>query len=221
MKTCLRASENIQPQQPGSNRCCGWSSVGTVALDLPPASLPAHNDAHTQFRAIKADLRRRQRERYDSNARHLQVPDGKVVYMRKETTSSIAGQKTRFLHSFDGPFLVTGHPHNRQDLLNLRHIPSGQDWPHPVNVEKIVVVPYSTSSDISPLATVEGENDAVLPPDTPMVNSFLPESRFSRSSLPFRTVLKFHSVEVFCSIPSLQVLVRVLSTWQRNFSQTW
>ena len=39
--------------------------------------------------------------------------------------------------------------------FKLGHATSGQDWPHPVNVEKIVVVPDTTQSDISPLATVE------------------------------------------------------------------
>ena len=140
-------------------------SPETISLDLQLQSLPADHyahhlvarmqQAHEQFRAIKADLRRRQRELYDIASRDLHVPDGKLVYLRKESAPSKSGQKSRFLRNFDGPFIVTGHPHGRQDLLNLRHATSGQDWPHPVNVEKIVVVPDTTQSDISPLATVE------------------------------------------------------------------
>ena len=114
-------------------------SPETVSLDLPPLNLsPDHyaynlvqrmKDAHTLFFSIKSDLRRRQRKLYDLTSRDITVPDGKLVYMRKESHSSISGQKPRFLRNFDGPFLVTGHPHDSSDLLHLRHIPSGKDWP--------------------------------------------------------------------------------------------
>eukprot|EP00795_Rhopilema_esculentum_P015709 gene15709-7003_t len=66
----------------------------------------------------------------------------------------MAQDNLAFDSSFLSPYLEC-HPHGRQDLLNLRHATSGQDWSHPVNVEKIVVVPDTTPSDISPLATVE------------------------------------------------------------------
>ena len=68
-------------------------SPETIALHLPPirasADQYAHNlvsrmkQAHAQFRDIKADLRRRQRELYDIASRDLEVPEGKIVYMRK------------------------------------------------------------------------------------------------------------------------------------------
>ena len=135
----------------------------TISLDLPLQSLPADHyahhlvarmqQAHEQFRAIKADLR--QRELGDIASHDLHMPDGKLVYLRRESAPSKSGQKSRFVRNFDGPFIVSGNPHGRQDLLKLRHATSGQDWPHPVNVEKIVVVTDTTPSDSSPLATVE------------------------------------------------------------------
>ena len=146
-------------------------SPETVSLDLPPLNLsPDHyaynlvqrmKDAHTLCFSIKSDLRRRQRELYDLTSRDITVPDGKLVYMRKESHSSISGQKPRFLRNFDGPFLVTGHPHDRSDLLHLRHIPSGKDWPHPVNIEKIIVIPDISPSDISPADTIDNADDTL------------------------------------------------------------
>ena len=146
-------------------------SPETVSLDLPPLNLsPDHfaynlvqrmKEAHTLFFSIKSDLRRRQRELYDLTSRDITVPDGKLVYMRKESHSSISGQKPRFLRNFDGPFLVTGHPHDRSDLLHLRHISSGKDWPHPVNIEKIIVIPDISPSDISPADTINNADDTL------------------------------------------------------------
>ena len=45
---------------------------------------------------------------------------------------------------------------------------SGHDWPHPVNIEKIVVIPDQDPSDISPEVTIEpqvdiGEEQTVTP----------------------------------------------------------
>ena len=98
-------------------------SPETIALNLPPirasADQYAHNlvsrmkQAHAQFRDIKADLRRRQRELYDIASRDLEVPEGKIFYMRKESAPSKSGQKTRFLRTFDGPFKVIDHPHGK------------------------------------------------------------------------------------------------------------
>ena len=116
-------------------------------------------NAHTLFFSIKSDLRHRQRELYDLTSPDITVPDGKLVYMRKESHSSISGQKPRFLSNFDGPFLVTGHPRDRSGLLNLRHIPSGKDWPHPVNIEKIIVIPDISPSDISPADNIDNADD--------------------------------------------------------------
>ena len=104
--------------------------------------------AHKQFSEIKSDLRRRQRELYDSAARDLHIPDGKIVYLRKDHVSSLDGQATRFIRNFEGPFLVTGHPYNRSDLLSLWNAITGQGMPRPVNVEKVVVVPEQFPDDI-------------------------------------------------------------------------
>ena len=116
--------------------------------------------AHAQFRDIKADLRRRQRELYDIASRDLEVPEGKIVYMRKESAPSKSGQKTRFLRTFDGPFKVIGHPHGKQNLLYLRHLHSGIDLTHPINVEKIVVISDQDPSGISPDATIQEDISA-------------------------------------------------------------
>ena len=82
-------------------------SPETLSLQLPPISLPADHyakqliarmkDAHTQFREIKSDLRRRQREIYDTASRDLQIPDGKLVYMRKDCLPSASGKVSRFI----------------------------------------------------------------------------------------------------------------------------
>ena len=64
--------------------------------------------------------------------------------------------------------------HDSQDLLNLRHLHSGKDWPRPVNIEKVVVVPECTPSDISPLDIVEGDNEAVPNTELPTVRPVVP-----------------------------------------------
>eukprot|EP00795_Rhopilema_esculentum_P012031 gene12031-biopygen2214 len=148
-------------------------SPETISFALPPNPLPADQyakqlvsnvkDAHTHFQQIKSDLRRRQRELYDIAARDSHIPDGKLVYMRKDHTTSKDGKATRFIRNFDGPFLVIGHPYNRADLLSLRNVATGIDFPRPVNIEKVVVVPDPQPGDLR----IEG--DAVLEPssDTP------------------------------------------------------
>ena len=143
-------------------------SPETIALNMPSirtsADQYAHNlvsrmkQAHAQFRDIKADLRRRQRELYDIASRDL--PEGKIVYMCKESAPSKSRQKTRFLRTFDGPFKVIGHPHDKQNLLYLRHLHSGIDLPRPINVEKIVVIPDQDPSGISPDATIQEDISA-------------------------------------------------------------
>ena len=96
-------------------------SPEAISLALPPKPLPPDHyakhivsrlsDAHKKFNQVKADLRRRQRDVYDTKARHLSIPDGKVVYMHK-TPSYNEGLVTCFICNFDGPYLVTGHPFN-------------------------------------------------------------------------------------------------------------
>ena len=74
----------------------------------------------------------------NTKAHHLSIPDGKVVYMHK-ISSHKEGTVTRFVPSFDGPYLVTGHPFKRPDMLTLKHIAAGESIPHPVNNEKVVI----------------------------------------------------------------------------------
>ena len=59
------------------------------------------------------------------------------------------GLVTRFVHHFDGPYLVTGHPFNRPDMLTLKHIARGETIPHPANIEKVVVIPEPEMHDFT------------------------------------------------------------------------
>ena len=142
------------------------TSPETISLQLPVHPLPPDHyakhlisrlqTAHKEFTEIKADLRRRQKDLYDQKARFLSIPD---VYVRKEPPSHLSGCATRFIRHFDGPYLVTGHPYKRTDLLTLKHIPSGETLPYPINTEKVVVIPEQNSHDLRP------PNDAVIEPE--------------------------------------------------------
>ena len=98
-------------------------------------------EAHKQFNNIKADMKRTQREYYDKSSRELNTAEGKQVYVRRPPPSSQPkGSATRFIRRFDGPYIVIGHVHGRNDLLRLRH-KFTQDELKTVNIEKIIVVP--------------------------------------------------------------------------------
>ena len=125
-------------------------SPEVLTLELPPSPLPQASyakelikrsiEARKQFNKIKADLKRTQREYYDMHSRDLHVPEGKRVFVRLPPPSSTAkGAATRFLRKYDGPYLVTGHVHGREDLLRLRHLSTGKEI-RAVNIEKMVVV---------------------------------------------------------------------------------
>ena len=116
--------------------------------------------AHTQFLQIKSDLRRHQRELYDLSSRDIHIPDGKLVYMRKDNIPSPAGHASRFIRNFDGPYIVTGHPFDRSDLLTLRNAATSEDLPRPVNIEKVVVVPEPEPTDL------RLPSDAIVEPET-------------------------------------------------------
>ena len=105
---------------------------------------------------IKADLLCKQKDIYDQKARFLNIPDGKVVYIRKEPPSHLSGRATRFIRHLDGPYLVTGHPYQRSDLLTLKHLLSGEMLSHPINIEKVVVIPEQDTHDLRP------PNDAIV-----------------------------------------------------------
>ena len=113
-------------------------------------------DAHKQFSQMKADLRRQQHDIDNKKARIISIPEGKIVYVRNDSPSRIRGLATRFIRNFDGPYLVTGHPYGRSDLLTLRHMASCKDLSHPTNIEKVVVIPEPELDDLQP------PNDAVI-----------------------------------------------------------
>ena len=103
-------------------------SPEVITLDLPVETLPRSTyaeqlvsrmyEAQKQFNSIKADMKRTQREYYDKSSRELHIPEGKQVYVRRPPPSSQPkGSATRFTRRFDGPYIVTGHVHGRQDLL--------------------------------------------------------------------------------------------------------
>ena len=135
-------------------------SPETLSLQLPPDALPADHyaqqliakmtDAQDNFSNIKSDLRRRQRELYDAASRDLHIPDGKLVYVRKDCLASGSNKVSRFIRNYDGPYLVTGHPYQRSDLLHLRKVDTGENLPRPVNIEKVVVAPEFASADLRP-----------------------------------------------------------------------
>ena len=63
-----------------------------------------------------------------------------------------------FINS-DSPYLVTGHPYGRNDLLTLRHIRSGTDISHSVNNEKVVVILEHEQHDLQPPNDTVVENE--------------------------------------------------------------
>ena len=124
--------------------------------------------AHKQFKAVTSDLRRSQREYYDSMPRTITIPPGKQVYMRKNFISQ-KGLGTRFIWNFDGPFTVIGSYNQGSNLLRLRAI-NGDILP-PVNLENLVVVPEDNESNIPPdglaidYEDMEPETAKVIPPN--------------------------------------------------------
>ena len=124
--------------------------------------------AHHRFTIIKSDLHCHQKEVYDRKACFLAIPPGKVVYICKEPQTSKTGEATRFLCTFDGPFIVTSHPYDRSDLLTLKHLSTGNVLPRPVNIEKCVVVPDQDTFDLQPpsdaVVVPESEKEVPAPP---------------------------------------------------------
>ena len=112
----------------------------------------------------------------------------------------------RFTRSFDGPYLVTGHPFKRPDMLTLKHIATGETIPHPVNIEKVFVIPDPEVHDL------QASNDSVVqiqpdnPTPTPVVVS--PDSDLVQVAYQFSKFLQSlpHQIS-HC----LQVRVRAFS----------
>ena len=160
-------------------------STETISLHLPASAVPddhyaAHRVshvkvAHAQFQAIKADLRRRQRELHDTASRNTSVLDSKTVYLRKDAAPAQPGLAARFLCSFYGPYLVIGHTHNRTDLLTLTHAKTSVPYQRPLSIEKIIVVLDPEQQDLRPLdeALLEldvTEEDLVPRPPSPILS---------------------------------------------------
>eukprot|EP00794_Sanderia_malayensis_P002801 gene2801-biopygen2307 len=195
-------------------------SPETLSFQLPSHPLPADHyannllknlkDAHTQFSHIKSDLRRRQRELYDSSSRDIHVQEGKIVFLRKDSTPS--GSVSRFVQNFDGPFVVTGHPYNRSDLLTLRNITTGQDFPRPVNIEKIAAVPDPESSDLRPPADAIAEPSQPTSPQTsiPIPDLALVAYEFGKylNSLPSKSAISSQACKfVYEHLPAARQLL--------------
>ena len=66
---------------------------------------------------------------------------------------------TQFLRNFNGPYLVIGHPYDRNDLLTLKNLSTGTVLEHPINIEKVVVVLEPETNDLQP------PNDAIIETD--------------------------------------------------------
>ena len=175
-------------------------SPEVLGFEMPPAPLSQASfakelikrstEARKTFDRIKADLKRTQREYYDMHSRDLHVPDGKRVFVRLPPPSStVKGAATRFLRRYDGPFLVVGHVHGREDLLRIRHIATGKEL-RAVNIEKIVVVP-----DGDPLADIrpDTEPEKPLQTATPSLQerTVVPSPRITLSSDLAKVALAF------------------------------
>ena len=169
-------------------------SPETLSFDLPPSKLSVDKyaqhlvsrlkSAHFQFQNIKSDLRRRQRELYDMNSRYLTVPEGKIVYLRNDSPARVTGSASRFLRNFNSPYIVVGHPHNKDNLLFLKDIETGKPFPRPVNIEKIVVIPDSDQYNLRP------PEDALA--DTPQDETITenPEKELTRLAYHFGRYLQ-------------------------------
>ena len=198
----------------------------TVSLDLPVKPLPPDHYgkhmmlsrmqiAHHRFTIIKSDLRRHQKEVYDRKARFLAIPPGKVVYICKEPQTSKTGEATWFLRTFDGRFIVTGHPYDRNDLLTLKHFSTGAALPRPVNIEKCVV-PDQDTFDLQPpsdaVVVPESEKEVPAPPNVSHVHSELSQVAYEfgtyLSSLPNKTATASQACkQVYMTYPSARKIL--------------
>ena len=146
---------------------------------------------------------------YRKSPLELAIPPGKVVYIRKEPQTYKTGEATRFLHTFDGPFLVTGHPYDRNDLLTLKHLSTGAVLTRPVNIEKCVVVPDQDTYDLQPPSDAVFESETEVqapPPSVSHVNSELSQVAYEfggyLSSVPIKTATSSQACkQVYMSYP--------------------
>ena len=87
------------------------------------------------------------------------------------------------MRNLDGPFFVLGHPYGRSDLLTLRHVAANNDLPHPINVERVIVVPDPDTDDL------QVPNDAIVDihsdSDPSVVHTFRPQSDLMQVAFEF------------------------------------
>ena len=143
-------------------------SPEVITLDLPSQQISRNQFAthlvsrlstsHKHLQEIKSDLRRLQRENYDSVSRNLEIPIGKTVYVyvRKPSALSNRGKATRFLRNYDGPYPVIGHGHNRLNDYNTSLL---SEILPVINVEKVVVADAPDTLHIPHTAAVDSEEE--------------------------------------------------------------
>ena len=141
-----------------------------LSPQLPPDTLPADHyaqqlvarmkDTQDNFCNIMSDLHRCQHKIYDSASQDLHIPNGKLVYVRKDCLPFGPNIIPRFICNYDGPYLVICHLYTRSDLLHLHKVDTGEKLPCAVNIDKVVVVPEFTSVDLHP------QEDIFVMPDT-------------------------------------------------------
>ena len=142
-------------------------------------------EAQEQFNSIKADMKRTQRECYDKSSRELHIPEGKQVYVRRLPPSSQPkGPATRFIRQFDGPYIVTGHVHGRQDLLRLRHKFTQAEL-KTVNIEKVIVVPDELSDDLTTYEDQLPNTETVKRSELPTQQSSLIDPELAKLAFAF------------------------------------
>ena len=87
------------------------------------------------------------------------------------------------MRNSDGPFIVLRHPYGRSDLLTLRHVAMNNDFPHPINEEKVIVVPEPDTNDL------QVPNDAIVDIDSNfyplVVHTFRPQRDLMQVAFEF------------------------------------
>ena len=131
---------NFRHHAPPSEKIDIQMPINPISQDEYAVNLIKNlKQAHLEFEIIKANLHRSQRDNYDSISRHIEIPTGKIVYIRNHTQPS-KGETFSFIQNFDGPYIVHSHCFNRPDLL-IYQDPRTNDLLKPINIEKIVVTP--------------------------------------------------------------------------------
>ena len=100
-------------------------------------------------------------------SRHIEIPTGKIVYVRNHTQPS-KGETSRFIRNFHSPYVVHSHCFNRPDLMLLQD-PTTNDLLKPINIEKIVVAPEAQDVLDQP------DYDIDIPPPEPTQVSTVPD----------------------------------------------